>query len=447
MNAAIVSKENTKVKFTMAFTAEEFEAEIQKSYQKNKGKYRVDGFRQGKASRKMIERMYGEGVFWEDAIDALLQDNFGKALDELAIEPVDRPEMNFLDEKVDPKNGLNVEIAVEVAPEIEVKNYKGVKAEIEKVDYNIDELIDNELKAMQEKNARLVTAAEGAEAKEGDTVTLDYAGFVGEEQFEGGTAEGYALELGSHSFIPGFEEQLVGCKAGESKDVNVTFPAEYHSEELAGKEAVFKCTVHEIKVKEIPELNDDFAMDVSETADTLEDLKKEIREKQEKTIADGKEFTSKNAVLAKVCEENDKFDVPKGMIESEINVMMQEFESQLMQSGLNLETYCQYLGKKAEELRAEFAKDAESRVKTKLIVKTIAKAEGIEATEEDLEEEFANVAKMYNMDVEQIKNIMKGSESMMKEDIASRKVIDMLYKEAEITEIEKKEEKAEEKAE
>lgn len=441
MNAVLVSKEKTEVKFTMTFSAEEFSEACKKAYQQERGQFAIDGFRKGKAPMSIIEKRYGEGIFFEKAIDNMLQTGYPAALDELGINPVDYPAIDLGEEKLEKGKGVEVKVTVTVAPEVIVKDYKGVKAEITKIEVS-EEDVEKELKNLQKKNARLVSVER--EAQNGDTVVLDYAGFCGEEQFEGGTAENQTLVLGSNTFIPGFEEQLVGCKAGDAKDVKVTFPAEYHADNLAGKDAVFKCTVHEVKAEELPELDDEFVKDVSEEFDTMEELKADTRAKLEKNAAEAKEYQGKDAVLAKVVEAND-FEVPQAMIVSESKNMLQEFGQQLAYQGMNLDMYCKYLNKTQDEMAKEFEPDAEKRIKTRMIVEAIAKQEGIEAGEEEIQKELEAMAAQYQMEIDQLKKIF-GDENYgyLKADICNRKAIDFIWQNAEITEVEpKKEEKAE----
>ena len=298
MKATFISREKNDVKFTMEFTAEEFEAAQVKAYQANKGKFVVDGFRKGKAPRSIIEKRFGEGIFFEDAIDELFRENYAKALLELELEVIDSPAAEF--SEIKKGEGFTATITVACYPVVEIKDYKGV--EIEKIVNEVaDEDVERDIEQLQKRNARVVLVER--EAKEGDTVLFDYAGFVGEEQFEGGTAERQELRLGSGMFIPGFEEQLVGATPGEKRDVVVTFPEEYHAPDLAGKEAVFHCLVHEIKEEILPELDDEFAKDVSEF-DTLDELKAATREKLEKYAAAGAETQMQDKALEKVQKQN-----------------------------------------------------------------------------------------------------------------------------------------------
>ncbi len=421
MKSTFISREKNDVKLTMEFTGEEFDAAVIAAYQENKGKFAIDGFRKGKAPRKLIETHYGEDVFFEDAINNLFSQNYFKALDELNINVIDKPNADF--SEIKKGEGFTITITVTAYPEFEVKDYKGV--EIEKVENAVtDEDINKELEALQSRNARMVIAERPA--KEGDTVLIDYSGFVGEEQFEGGTAERQPLKIGSNTFIPGFEEQLVGCSAGDEKDVLVTFPEEYHAEDLAGKEAIFKCKVHEIKEEEKPELNDDFAKDVSE-CDTLEELKKETREKLEKSAEAAAVSEMKNAVLEKIFNANE-VEVPAVMVEDEIDNMMQEFDQQLRYQGLDLQKYFQYLGKEAKDFREELREDATKKTKTRMLISAIADAEKIEVTQEELDKELELMSIQYKLEVEQIKSML-GAENFaaLEKDIKMRKAVDFTF--------------------
>ncbi|QIB68488.1 trigger factor [Aminipila butyrica] len=421
MKSTFISREKNDVKFTMEFTAEEFDKAVIAAYQANKGRFAIDGFRKGKAPRTLIERHYGEDVFYEDAINEMFSQNYFQALTELNINVIDRPNADFSDiKKGEP---LTVAITVTAYPEFEVKDYKGV--EIQKVDNAVtDEDVDKEIEALQKRNARMVLAERAA--KEGDTVLIDYSGFVGEDQFEGGTAERQPLKLGSNSFIPGFEEQLIGCSAGDEKDVLVTFPEEYHAPDLAGKEAVFKCKVHEVKEEEMPELNDDFAKDVSEF-DTLEELKKDKKENLEKAAQDRAVNEMKNAVLEKIYEAND-VEIPQVMIEDEIDGMVQEFDQQLRYQGMDLQTYMQYLGKEAKDFREELRADATKKTKTRMLISAIADAEKLEVAPEELDKELAAMAEQYKMEVEKIKTML-GSDNFaaLEKDLKMRKAVDFVY--------------------
>ena len=434
MKTTFVAKENNIAKFTMEFTAEEFEAAVVKAYQASKGQFVIDGFRKGKAPRSIIEKHYGEGVFFEDAINTLFGEGYPAAIQELGLEVIDSPSADF--SEIGKGMPLTITISVPVYPVVEVKDYFGV--EIEQVEETVsEEDVNREIEALQKRNSRMVVAERAVE--EGDTVVLDYAGFVGEEQFEGGTAERQELKIGSGMFIPGFEEQLVGVNAGEEKDVVVTFPEEYHAPDLAGKEAVFKCRVHEVKFEELPELDDEFAKDVSEH-DTLEELKAATAERLQMYIDAQSISRAKDAIIAKVAEANE-VEAPAVMVEDEIDNMIQELDQQLRYQGLSVDQYMQFMQKDAAAFRDELREDAEKKVATRLILMSIAEAEAIEVTEEDLEAELKNMAITYNMEVEEVKNAI-GAEGMkfFKKDIQLKKVIDLMYDKAVVTKVEAKDE-------
>ena len=429
MTPVYVGKENNQVKFSMEFTAEEFEAAIQKAYLKNRGKIAVAGFRKGKAPRKIIEARYGSGIFFDDAIDSLLNENYPKVLDELKIEPIDRPSIDFAEgEKIEQGKGFKVIVTVAVPPEVELKEYKGLKAERELRKVEAD-AVEQSLKNLQMRNARMVESAEPV--KIDDTVVLDYKGFIGDLQFDGGTAEDQSLVIGSNTFIPGFEPQLIGAVKGESRDVTVTFPQDYHAEDLAGKEAVFHCTIKEIKREELPELDDEFAKDVSEF-DTLEELKADIAKKAQERVDQENETAGKNAVLAKLVELN-PVDVPEVMINDETDNMLNEFAQQMQYQGLNMDDYCKYLNTTVEDIKKNFAEDAKKRVQTRLLVDAVADAEKIEVSAEELEKEYEDLAKAYGMEKDKVKELI-GSTSMLEKDIRSRKAIDLIYGAAKLTE-------------
>ena len=421
MKATFISREKNDVKFTMEFTAEEFEAAQVKAYQQNKDKFTVDGFRKGKAPRSIIEKRYGEGIFFEDAIDLLLAEHYGKTLAELKLEVIDSPAAEF--SKIAKGEGFTVTITVPVYPIVEVKNYKGV--EIEKIEQEVkEEDIDREIEVLQKRNARMVAVER--EAKEGDTLLLDYSGFVGENRFEGGTAEHQELKLGSNTFIPGFEEQLVGVKAGEKKDVNVTFPEEYHAEDLAGKDAVFHCLVHEVKEEQLPELDDEFAKDVSEF-DTLEELKQSTRERLEKYARASAENQMQDAALVKVVEANE-VEIPRVMVEDEMDRMVQELDQQLRYQGLSIPQYLEFMKKEMAEFRDELRPDAERQVKTRMILMGITEAEKFEVSEEETEEELKAMAIQYQTTADKIKEMI-GVENLtfLQKDLKVKKAIKFIY--------------------
>lgn len=444
MKATLISKENNRAKFTMDFTAEEFEAAVVKAYQDSKDKFNIDGFRKGKAPRSIIEKHFGEGVFFEDAINNLFQTAYPEALNELDLEVIDSPQADF--SEIGKGKPLTVTIDVAVYPVVEVKDYKGI--EVEQVDPEVtEEDVDRDIEAMRKRNSRMVVADRPVE--NGDTVILDYAGFVGDEQFQGGTAENQELKIGSGMFIPGFEEQLIGVKAGESKDVVVTFPEEYQAKELAGKEAVFKCTVHEVKFEELPELDDEFAKDVSEF-DTLAELRDDARARILESVKLQCENEAKDKVIAQVYE-NNKIEAPATMVADEMERMIQELEQQMRYQGLNIQQYLQFTGSTLDDFRNEIKPEAEKRVATRIVLRSIGDVENVEVTDEDLDKELQRMSEAYNTDPENIKKML-GEENLafFRKDIALTKVMDMLYNEAKITLVKAKDleaKNAEEKSE
>ena len=421
MKPTLISKENNEAKFTMEFTAEEFEAAIIKVYQSQKDKFMIDGFRKGKAPRSIIERKYGEGIFFEDAINNLFSMNYPLALDQLDVDAIDHPKADFSELKKG--EGFTVTINVTCYPEFEVKDYKGVEIETVNADVT-DEDVEKELQNKAKVNARMVEVDRPAE--NGDTVLIDYEGWVGDEKFEGGTAERQPLKLGSGTFIPGFEEQLVGASKGEDRDVKVTFPEEYHAEELAGKEAVFKCKVHEIKEEELPEIDDDFVKDISDF-DTLDEFKADLRSSLEKSAAAKAESQMKNSVIEKVFEANE-IDIPDVMVESEIDSMMSVFDQQLRGQGMDLDTYFQYVGKTAEDFRKEVKEDAYKRVKTRMLISKIAEQENFEVSNDEINTELENMAKQYGLEADKLREMI-GAENvgMIAGDIKIRKAVEFIY--------------------
>lgn len=406
--------------------AEKFEEGLKKAYKKNVRKFNIPGFRKGKAPRKIIERHYGEGIFYEDAINIICPDAYQQAVDEHNLEPVDRPEIDIVDIGEDKK--LVFKAVVTVKPEIKLGEYKGIEAE--KKEYPvIDDDVEKELEGMREANARMVNV-EDRPAKKEDMVIIDYKGFVGEEQFKGGTAENQSLVLGSGRFIEGFEEQLEGAKIDDEVEVKVTFPEDYQSKELAAKDAVFHVKVKGIKEKELPELDDEFAKDVSEF-DTLDELKADIKAKLEKNAEIRTKRELENQVITKAAEQVE-VDIPEVMIERQIDGIVRDFEMQLLYQGVKLEDYLKHTNTAMEDMRNNFKEDAQSRVKTELTLKKIAKVEGITETDEELNDEIEKLAKQYNQeDVEKFKKSIGDDElNYVKENIILRKTVNFLVENA-----------------
>lgn len=430
MKVELIKTEGNKVSFKLTVDHDKFESAIVKAYNKNKGKYNIPGFRKGKAPRKIIETNYGKGVFYSDAIDILFPEVYPQAIDELKIDPIDMPSIDI--EEISKDNGLVILVDVEVKPTFELGQYKGV--EVEKVEETVNEdVVNAKLEEMREKNSRLVSVER--EIENGDTANIDFEGFDGEVAFEGGKGENYNLVIGSGSFIPGFEEQLVGKKAGEEVEVNVTFPEEYHAENLAGKPVVFKVKVNDVKVKELPELNDEFAADTTEF-NTLEELTADVRAKVEADAKEAAKNELRNRVIEKVVE-NTEVEVPEAMVKNEIENQLMELNYQLQYQGFGMEQFLQMTGKTMEQFREEFVanrrEEAVKNVKTSLVIEAIAKAEGVEVSEEEVNAEVEKMAAAYNMTAEQVKEALRPTDLKdMEGQLKIRKTIDLLVDSAKI---------------
>ncbi|MCY9037614.1 trigger factor [Bacillus inaquosorum] len=405
---------------TVEVDAETFKTALDDAFKKVVKQVSIPGFRKGKIPRGLFEQRFGVEALYQDALDILLPVEYPKAVEEAGIEPVDRPEIDV--EKIEKGESLIFTAKVTVKPEVKLGDYKGLG--IEKDDTAVtDEDVQNELKALQERQAELVVKEEGA-VEEGNTVVLDFEGFVDGDAFEGGKAENYSLEVGSGSFIPGFEDQLVGLEAGAEKDVEVTFPEEYHAEELAGKPAVFKVKIHEIKAKELPELDDEFAKDIDEEVETLAELTEKTKKRLEEAKENEADAKLREELVLKASE-NAEIDVPQAMVDTELDRMLKEFEQRLQMQGMNLELYTQFSGQDEAALKEQMKEDAEKRVKSNLTLEAIAKAENLEVSDEEVDAELSKMAEAYNMPVENIKQAI-GSTDAMKEDLKVRKAIDFL---------------------
>lgn len=430
MKVELIKTEGNKVSFKLTVDNDKFESAIVKAYNKNKGKYNIPGFRKGKAPRKIIETHYGKGVFYSDAIDIVFPEVYPAAIDELKIEPINAPSVDI--EEISKDNGLVILVDVEVKPTFELGEYKGV--EVKKVEETLDEeVVNSKLEEMREKNSRLVSVEREIENQ--DTANIDFEGFDGEVAFEGGNGKNYNLAIGSGSFIPGFEEQLIGKKAGEEVEVNVTFPEDYHVENLAGKPVVFKVKINDVKVKELPELNDEFAADATEF-NTLEELKADLRAKAE---VDAKE-AAKNELRSRVIEkvvENTEVKVPEAMVENEIENQLMELNYQLQSQGFGMDQFLQMTGKTMEEFREEFKsnrkEEAVRNVKASLVIEAIAKAEDVQVKEQEVSAEVQKMADAYNMTVEQVKQALKPTDlKEMEAQLKMKKTIDLLVDNAKI---------------
>jgi len=422
MKATWEKLENNQGVLTVEVETEKVEEAIQKAFVKVSKKINVPGFRKGKVPRKVFEARFGVESLYQDALDIILPEAYSQAVEETGIYPVDRPEVDI--QQLEKGQPLIFKATVTVKPEVNLGEYKGLT--VEEKDFSVtEEKIEAELKNMQDRAAELNVIEEG-ELEKGDIALIDFEGFIDGVAFEGGKAENYQLEIGSNTFIPGFEDQMVGMKKGEERDINVTFPEEYHSAELAGKPAVFKVKVNEIKRKSIPALDDEFAKDVSEF-DTLEELKQDIKNKLEEQ-AKREEENYKKESLVEQATKNATIDVPEVMIENEITNMLREFEQRLQMQGLNLELYYQFSGLDEDKMREQFRNDAEMRVRTTLTLEAIAKAENIQVTDEDIDKEIENLANLYNRNADEIRQIFGARDGFegLKNDLILRKTIDFL---------------------
>ena len=425
MKCKLEKTENAnEVKFEITVEAEKFDEAIKRVYFKSAKYFNIPGFRKGKAPMQIVEKYYGKEIFYEDAFNEVAQDALEEAVAENKVEVVSRPEVDI--KQIEKGKDLIFTVVMQTKPEAELGKYKGI--EIKKIEYNVsDDDINHELEHMQEHNSRLISIDDRA-AKKGDTVTIDFEGFTDGKAFEGGKAENYDIELGSNTFIPGFEDGVIGMKIDEEKDVNVKFPEEYFSKELAGKDATFKVKLHEIKKKELPKLDDEFAKDVSEF-DTLDELKADIKSKLEKQNADREKYETEEAVVKALCE-NTKVDIPSGMIETEVDNMLKDFEQRLSYQGLKLDQYLKMLGKTEEEMRKEYEPQAIEGIKSRLAIEAVIKAEKIEATDKEVEDKMKEMAKNYGRENDETFLKNENVRNYIKEGIESEKAIDFLIKNA-----------------
>jgi len=393
--------ETNKYEILADATAEEFEASIQKAYLKQKNKINVPGFRKGKATRKMIEKLYGESCFYEEAVNGLVADICGGAIDESGLEVVDRPEIEVT--AVSKEDGVSFEVTVTTKPEVEISDYMGIEVE-KPVKTVSEEDVEGSLKKMQERNGRLVTVEDRA-VQNGDTVDIDFTGYIDGEAFEGGSEEHYSLKIGSGQFIPGFEEQIVGKSTGEEFTINVVFPENYQMEEIAGKPAEFKIKLHEIQETELPELDDDFAKDASEF-DTLEELKADVRKRLE-TLAEKNADTELDNRIYDVLISKMTAEIPDCMIEAKIDEFVRDFEARLSQQGIDLEMYLSFTGMKEEDFRNNYREQAEKNVKARLALEKIAALENIQISDDRVEEEYKPLAEKYGVEADMVKKALR----------------------------------------
>ena len=428
MTATWEKKEGNEGLLTVTVPAEKVNKALDKAFKKVVKQINVPGFRKGKVPRPIFEQRFGVEALYQDAVDILLPEAYGEAIEETGIKPVDQPEVNVT--QIEKGKDFEFEATVTVEPEVELGDYKGLeieKQETELTDEELQESIDHSLSHL----ADMVVKEDGV-VENGDTVNIDFSGSVDGEAFEGGQAEKYDLEIGSGSFIPGFEEQLEGLKTGEEKDVVVTFPEEYHAEELAGKEATFKTKINEIKFKEVPELDDEIANELDAEANSVDEYKENLR----KRLAEQKETNAENVEKEEAINkatENAKIDIPQAMINTELDRMVQEFAQRIQQQGLDLQTYFQISGQDESQMREQMKGDAEQRVKTNLTLTAIADAENIEVSEKDIDKELEKMSSQFNLSVEDIKNTL-GNTDIIKNDVRIQKVIDLLRDNAKLVE-------------
>lgn len=414
-------------KLTVEVPAEQFEAALKTSYNKNKNKFNIPGFRKGKAPQAMIEKMYGVGVFYEDAVDEAINASYPDAAKESGLEIVSRPEISI--EQVEKGKSFIYVATVATKPEVTLGEYKGIEVEKAKPEVT-DADVEAELKKVQEQNSRLVSVADRAVA-DGDQTVIDFEGFVDGKAFEGGKAEDYTLVIGSHSFIDTFEDQLIGKNIGEDVEVNVTFPAEYHAAELAGKPATFKVKIKEIKMKELPELNDEFASEVSEF-ETLDAYKEDVKNKLAETKQAQATAENENNVVQKVVD-NAQMDIPAPMVDEQVRNMIEDYARRLQSQGISFDQYLQFTGSTIEQLQEQMRPQAELRLRTRLVLEAVVAAEKIEPSEELVEAEIKKMSENYKMDAEQIKTIMgEAGMAQMKADMAVQEAVDFLVVEAKL---------------
>lgn len=425
MSVQVEKLEKSMAKLTIEVSAEDFNAAMDKAYQKSKGRISLPGFRKGKAPRAMIEKMYGPSIFYEDAANIVIPDAYEAAAEESGLEIVAQPEIDI--EQVEKGKAFIFTAVVAVKPEVTLGEYKGIEVEKKSVEVSEEE-VSEEIDKAREKNSRMITVDDRA-AQDGDTVVIDFDGYVDGEQFEGGKAEDYTLVLGSHTFIDNFEEQLVGKSIGDDVEVHVTFPDQYQAEELQGKPAVFQVKMKEIKVKELPELDDDFAQDVSD-CDTLEEYQNETREKLLKMKEDEAKREQEDEIIGKIIE-NAEMEIPEKMVEAQTRQMTQEFAQRLQAQGLSLEQYMQLTGQTPQKMMEELKPQALQRIQSRLVLEAIAAAENLEASEEEYQKELENMAEMYQMEVDKLKDMIgEGEEKQIHMDLAVQKAVDFVVESA-----------------
>ena len=426
MNLQVEKLENNMAKLTIEVPVEELEKAIEGAYQKNKNKLSIPGFRKGKAPRRLIEQMYGKEVFYEDAANALIPDAYDKALEECTEDIVSSPEIDVVQIEAGKPFIFTAEVALK--PQVTLGKYKGVK--VDKVDVDVtDEEITAEIDKEREKNARTVDVTDRA-VKEGDIATIDFEGFVDGVAFEGGKGEDYPLTIGSHAFVPGFEEALVGTPIGQETDVNVTFPEDYQAVELAGKAAVFKCTVKKLKEKQLPELDEDFVSEISDESDTVEEYREEIKKKiSERKLADAKDMKEEAVIEAIIADA--KMDIPDAMLKTQQRQMVQDYMQRLQSQGISMDQYMKFTGTTTQMLLDQVEPQALRRIQSRLVMEAVAKAEKIEPTEEEIQEELKIMGEAYQVEPDQVEELLGANgRKQVAEDLAVRKAVEFVVENA-----------------
>lgn len=412
---------------TIEVSPEDFNNALDQAFKKVAKDVQIPGFRKGKIPRKIFENRFGVESLYQDAIDFVLPEAYGNAVIEADIEPIEQPDIEV--GEIELGEVVTFTAKVTVKPEVTLGEYKGLEVEEDSVDVS-DEDVEKAIETLRDQQAELVLKEEGA-IEDGDTVVIDFEGFTDGEAFEGGKGENHSLEIGSGQFIPGFEEKLIGKELGADVEVELTFPEEYHAEELAGKDAMFKVQIHEIKFKELPDLDDEFAKDVDEEVETLDELKTKKRTELEEQKTQERDNKKREVLIEKVTE-NATVDIPDVMVETELEQMLREFEQRLQQQGMTLEMYSEFSGQDQNELKAQMKEDAAKRVKTNLTLEAITIAEDLQVEEEDITKELENMAQMYNVDLEQIKQMLGGNTEMLEGDMKIRKSIDFLVEQSKV---------------
>ena len=421
MSLQVEKLEKNMAKLTIEVSPEELEGALQHAYLKNRKQITIPGFRKGKVPRQIIEKMYGPSFFYEDAVNELIPSAYEKAVDECELELVSRPEVSIVQIEKGKPFIFTAEVAVK--PEVELGQYKGI--EVEKQDTEAtDEEVDKEIDKERESNSRSITV-EDRPVQDGDMTVIDFEGFVDGTPFEGGKGTDYPLTIGSGAFIPGFEEQLIGAEIGKETEVNVSFPEDYHAKDLAGKPAVFKCTVKEIKVKELPELDDDFAQDVSDF-DTLEEYKADVRKKIEERKAASAKAKKEDAVIEKIIE-GAKMEIPDAMVKTQAEQGVDEFAQRLQMQGMSIEQYLQYMGGSIDAMVEQYKPQALKRIQSRLVLEAVVAAENLEVSDEELEAEYSRMAEQYKMEVEKLKELFSDADKKnIREDLAIQKAVDLV---------------------